>query len=109
MEMFDSLEKSMCKELEAINSKLAAGNEISTQDLEKIDKLTHALKSLGAYRVMKEAENCDYPNQNGMSSGYYPKDRYADAYQRGYDAASNMSGYYGPRRSHPYMDSRVIY
>ena len=36
---FEALEKEMCKELEAIEQKMKSGVEMSTADLEKVDKL----------------------------------------------------------------------
>ncbi len=79
MEKFESLEKSMCKELEAIEHKLQGGTEMSTADLEKIDKLAHAMKSLATYKAMKEAEEWDEGNMSGrrgrgMNGRYVSRD-----------------------------------
>lgn len=65
MNKFEMLEKKMCMELEAIEQKLQGGTEMSVQDLEKIDKLAHAMKSLATYKAMKEAE--EYGDEGEMS------------------------------------------
>lgn len=99
MDKFESLEKSMCKELEAIEQKMKAGTEMSVQDLDKVDKLTHAMKSLATYKAMKEAEEYGYSEEGGMSGRrgrspvtgrYVSRDggnSYADGYSRGYSEA----------------------
>ncbi len=65
MDKFESLEKTMCKELEAIEQKLKAGTEMSETDLKRVDMLAHAMKSLATYKAMKEAEEYEY--DDGMS------------------------------------------
>ncbi len=72
------------------------------QDLEKVDKLYHALKSLATYSAMKEAENYTDSelNENVSHSGYRGRamngrfvsrenanDSYAEGYSRGYSEA----------------------
>ena len=105
MEKFEALEKSMCMELEAIEQKMKGGTEMSMADLEKVDKLTHAMKSLATYNAMKEAE--EWENEGGMSGrrGRSPSTgrfvsrdgggSYAEGYSRGYsEAMSQTSGHY---------------
>ena len=93
MEKFDAIESAMCKELDAIGRKLDGGNEMSASDLEKIDMLAHALKSLATFKAMKEAEEYEggysgRPMRGGNRS-------YSDGYSQGfYDA---QGGHY------PYM------
>jgi len=41
------------QELEELEAKLAGGARMSSQDLEHIDKMAHALKSLAAYEEMQ--------------------------------------------------------
>lgn len=103
MEKFESLEKSMCKELEILEQKMRQGAEMSVQDLEKVDKLTHAMKSLATYKAMKEAEEYSEDGMSGrrgrgMDGRYVSRDggrSYADGYSQGYAAAmSQMSGHY---------------
>jgi len=109
MEKFEALEKAMCKEMEAIEQKLKGGTEMSVQDLDRIDKLAHAMKSLVTYKAMKEAEEygeAEESSMNGYSgrrgramNGQYVsrnngnQQSYANGYSEGYSAAMNrMSG-----------------
>ena len=69
MEKYEALEKAMCKELEMLEQKVKSLPELPVQDLEKIDKLAHALKSLATYKAMKEAEEDGY--DRGMSGRRY--------------------------------------
>lgn len=111
MEKFEMLEKEMCKELEAIEQKLKAGTEMSTADLEKIDKLTHAMKSLKTYMAMLEAEE-GYSEDSGMSGRrgramngrYVSRDggSYADGYSRGYSEAMNQQSGHWPMPPYRY-------
>ena len=112
MEKFESLEKAMCMELETLEQKMKAGSDMSMADLEKIDKLAHAMKSLATYKAMKEAE--EYTDNVGGMSGYRGRamngrfvsrdegnQSYAEGYSRGYaegrsQAEQNRSGYYMP-------------
>lgn len=61
------LEQKMCKELDNLEEKFQSGSEMSIQDLEKIDKLYHALKSMATYNAMKEAEEYNNGYDRGMS------------------------------------------
>lgn len=103
MDKFEFLEKKMCMELETIEQKLQSGTEMTDKDLERADKLAHAMKSLATYKAMKEAEE-EY-DEGGMS-GYRGRGRngryvsregaasYADGYSRGYSEAMRQSGHY---------------
>lgn len=62
---FEALEKSMCKELENLEHKVQSAPEMSTADLDKIDKLAHALKSLATYKAMAEASEYEEPGYSG--------------------------------------------
>lgn len=67
MKKHEILEKMMCKELDMLAEKYEKANgEMAVQDLEKIDKLYHALKSQATYTAMKEAEGYGY-DEDGMS------------------------------------------
>ena len=117
-EKCDILEQKMCKELKALEDKyLSSQTELAIQDLEKIDKLYHALKSMATYNAMKEAEEYN-GEDNGMSgrrgrdpvTGRYmsmsgdpmesPQQSYAEGYSRGY-SEGQMSGHY-PMYHPPY-------
>jgi hypothetical protein len=106
----EMLEQKMCKELDMLEEKMRTGGEMSIQDLDKIDKLYHALKSMATYNAMKEAEEYGY-SEDGMSGRrgrdastgrYISRDdgrSYTDGYSRGYSEAMNQmnnSGHYPP-------------
>lgn len=109
---YENLEKKLCRELEMLEEKIKANSgEMSTQDLEKIDKIVHALKSLATYSAMKESEEygeegfsgAGYSGEGGNSGRrgrgangrYVSRDggsSFADGYSRGYsEAMSQMS------------------
>lgn len=105
MKKYEILEQKMCKELETLEEKFRGGAEMSMQDLEKIDKLYHALKSKATYDAMKEAEEGYGENgfsgysgmrgRNAYTGRYMSRDSgnsYADGYSQGYsEAMSQMS------------------
>lgn len=101
MEKFEALEKAMCKEMEAIEQKLKGGTEMSVQDLDRIDKLAHAMKSLTTYKAMKEAEEYGMSEDGSMSGArgrspmagrYVSRDPGYSGYGRSYD--DGYSGHY---------------
>ena len=105
-ETMNALEKAMCSELEAIAQKLKGGSEMSAQDLEHVDKLAHALKSLATYKAMKEAADDEMEGYSGrrgrgMDGRYVSRDggnSYADGYAQGYsEAMRHPWPYYGGR------------
>lgn len=99
MDKFEALEKSMCKELEVLEQKFKNGTEMSVNDLEKIDKLTHAMKSLATYKAMKGAEDeegnfsmdgTSGRRGRGMNGQYVSREggrSYNEGYSRGYSEA----------------------
>ena len=122
---YEILEQKMCKELEMIQTKYAQNPamEMSVQDLEKVDKLYHALKSMATYNAMKEAEEYSNAGESRMdgNSGYRGRamngrfvsrdnaGSYADGYSNGYSEAMNQmnggnSGHYYPMQ--PYNAQR---
>lgn len=112
MKNHEILEQKLCKELEIIESKFIQNPnaEMSAQDLEKVDKIYHALKSMATYNAMKEAEGYEEQGYSGRhmrspSTGRYISgtgysmnngDSYADGYANGYSEAmaQNQSGHY---------------
>ena len=96
MNKHEILEHKMCKELETLAEKYSSGQELAIQDLDKIDKLYHALKSLATYTAMKEAEEYSEDGFSGRrgrspSTGrYVSRDMnsmdhsYAQGYSEGY-------------------------
>lgn len=69
---------------------------MSTQDLEKVDKLCHALKCLATYSAMKDAEEYSEDNWNSGRRGREMNRPYSNHPEQGY--------YYPPMRS--YSDQR---
>lgn len=113
MKCHEVLEQKMCKELEQLEAKYASNpaQQLSSQDLEAIDKLYHALKSLATYTAMKESEeygeegwsseggaggNSGRRGRSSVTGRYVSRDggsSYADGYSQGYsEAMSQMNG-----------------
>ena len=102
---YETIEKHLCKEVDMIADNINRTNNISIQDIEKLDKIYHTLKSMATFKAMKEAEDYSEENQNeGISGrrsmGHMPGKSYADGYNRGYSDASGHypMPYYEPRR-----------
>ena len=80
------------KELDEINDKIQRGGGMSAGDLETVDKLSHALKSIKTTIAMIEADESGY-------SGTYPVMRYyyndGTSYRRGAkrDSMGRYSGH----------------
>ncbi len=93
------LEKKLEHELDAIETKLAGGAEMTDKDLEHIDRLTHALKSLACWKDMKGYYDEEEPGMSGRrgraTNGRYisrdPGRSYSDGYSRGYSEAMNRA------------------
>ena len=51
--MFEGICDAIHRELDHLEEKYEAGTQLSQQDLEHIDKMAHALKSLATYDAMK--------------------------------------------------------
>lgn len=64
---YDNLEDALCKELELLDKKYSSDNEMSAQDVEKADKLYHALKSAETYHAMVDAEMDGDDDESGRS------------------------------------------
>lgn len=109
MEKFEALEKALCHELEMLEQKITGG-EMSVADLEKVDKLAHAMKSLATYKAMVEAEE-GYEGMSGRrgrgaNGRYVSRDggnSYADGYSEGYSEGMRQSGHW------PMMPERYRY
>ena len=110
----DILEQKMCKELELLEQRYSANTaEMSIQDLDKIDKLYHALKSMATYHAMKDAEEYEQGGFSGRrgraANGQYVSrdggDSYHEGYANGYSEAmsqmmngGNSGGHMYPQR-----------
>jgi len=61
--MFEAICEAIHKEMDMLDDKYAKGTQLSGQDLEHIDKMAHALKSLKTYEAM--AGNSEYGSYDG--------------------------------------------
>lgn len=100
----------LADELNKTNEKLEkSGGQMSAGDLDYIDKLTHALKSVKTTKAMMEAEDDGYSN-NDMS--YEDGRSYRGSYNRGGSYRSNSyarDGMGRGRGSNARRDSRGRY
>lgn len=84
---YENLEEAMCKELEMLDKKYAAeAGEMSVGDVEKADKLYHALKSAATYHAMKDAEEWEDDEEDDASGNgrNYRGRGYGGRYMGGY-------------------------
>ena len=86
-EMLHELCKVLEKELESVNDKISRAGGMSAGDLETVDKLTHAMKSIKTTIAMID---------EGYSNGYMPR---VGTYSRnGMSYADEMGNSYARRR-----------
>lgn len=91
--------ETLSRELGEANKKIErAGGKMSSGDLEYLDRLTHAIKSVKTTIAMMEAED-------GGESGYYMPARmygspYRDSYRDGDSYRRDSMGRYSSRRSY---------
>ena len=86
--MFEGICEAIYRELSLLNNKLQGGKSpMSSQDLETIDKLAHAMKSLKAYEAMEgnsEDSYDSYARGRSRATGrYVSRDDYS-SYDRRY-------------------------
>ena len=93
MDKYEAIENALCDELDDIGRKLESGTEMTTTDLDRVDKIVHALKSMATYKAMKESE--EYEGMSGRNMRPGNNRSYSDGYSQGYYDA--QSGHY------PYM------
>ena len=56
--MFDGISEALYRELESLDNKLMGGKApMSSQDLDNIDKICHALKCLKTYEAMLDGDS----------------------------------------------------
>ena len=116
---FENLEKRMCKELMELEDKYGAGAEMSNNDIQRIDTLAHALKSLATYQAMKEAEDYEAEGFSGrrgrspVTGRYVSRDggaSYSDGYAQGYsEAMSQMQGNSGHYPMPPWHPNKGVW
>jgi hypothetical protein len=70
--MFRGICEALHREMEQLDEKFASGAQMSGQELEHIDTMAHALKSLATYEAMKgESEYGDYARGRSRTTGRY--------------------------------------
>ena len=68
---YENLEEALCAELEMLDKKYGGDSgEMTVQDVEKADKLYHALKSAETYHAMKDAGEMDEEMSGRMGRSY---------------------------------------
>lgn len=65
--MFEAICEAICKEMEKLEEKYDKGTQLSSADLEDIDKMAHALKSLATYKAMEG--NSEYGREGSYARG----------------------------------------
>jgi len=87
--MFEGICEAIHKEMDTLEEKYERGAEMNGQDLEHIDKMAHALKSLATYEAMKghsEYDGGSYARGRSRTTGrYISRDGYDsrdDGYRR---------------------------
>ena len=99
MQSMEIIKKQMCKEVDRIAEMIEKNQTMSSQDLDQIDKLFHALKSQKIYCEMVEAEegweNDGMSGRRGRSATtgrYISRDSgYEDGYSTGYAEGMDQS------------------
>ena len=94
--MFSGLCEVLHQELKQMERKLTKGGSLNNQDLDAIDKLAHALKSIATYEAMEGSS--EYSGDSYYNSG---RSRMSGRYSR----ESGRQVEYG-KESDPYYDRR---
>lgn len=107
-EAWEVIKKQLCKEMMTIADRIQKSQNMNDQDLDRIDKIAHAKKSILTALAMEEAEgygNSEYrgrgangryvSRESGRTSyteGY--SDGYSEAMRRMNESNNNNSGHY---------------
>lgn len=68
MKRFENLDDALCAELDKLDKKYAGDvGEMAVQDVEKADKLYHALKSAETYYAMRDSDEWEDKDASGRS------------------------------------------
>ena len=108
MKRYERLEEALCRELDLLDKKYGTDSmEMSVQDVEKADKLYHALKSAETYHAMKDTDGWEDKDASGRSyrrgrdsMGRYASREMGPGYS-GYPGDAGWSGRY-PGWTPPY-------
>ena len=105
MEKYDVIAKKLSDELDSIERKFSNGEGMTNSDLDKIDKITHAMKCLATYRAMVNAEERSGKMTRSYDNGGMEGEKsFADGYSRGFYDARN-----GYTNGHEMMYHPVYY
>ena len=115
-ELYDDLEdmcETLAKELSKTNEKLEkAGGQISSGDVDYIDKLTHAIKSIKTTKAMMESEDnysgAGYDMRMGRSYARGGRGRMSYARGRGRNARRDSMGRYSMDNDEMIMELREL-
>ena len=101
--MFEGICEALHREMDNLDEKYASGAQMNASDLDHIDKMAHALKSLKTYEAMNG--NSEYGSYDG---GSYDGGSYARGRSRttGRPRRSSISAYLNLR---PVSPSLTIY
>jgi len=83
--MFDGICEALHRELETFDEKFSNGAQMNAQELDTINKMTHALKSLATYDAMRGNSEDSYARgRSRMTGRYISRDGYSrdDGYRR---------------------------
>jgi hypothetical protein len=72
--MFEGICEAIHKEMDALDDKYSKGTQLSGQDLEHIDLMAHALKSIKGYETMlgySERDGGSYARGRSRTTGRY--------------------------------------
>lgn len=90
--MFENIENVLFDELEMINEQYKDGHEINAGDLEKVDKISHALKCMVTCKAMMDGEqgaSGSYARGRSRTTGRYMSRAGRPEDPRGYDPYGN--------------------
>lgn len=111
-ELYDDLTEicdTLSEELSKANSKLdSAGGEMTAGDLEYIDKLTHALKSVKTIKAMMDSEDGMSRDDGMMMNRGTSSNGYSYRRGRGYNARRDSMGRYSSERGYSRDDNMIM-
>lgn len=84
--MFEGICEALNREMDSLEEKYSSGKTpMNQQDLEHIDKIAHALKSIAGYEAMKGSSEYDsYARGRSRYTGRYMSRDSRDDYSRDY-------------------------
>lgn len=105
-EIHEIVMEQLCREVEQIAENIKKNQTLSSQELERLDKMYHLKKSMLTCQAMEEADTYSEPGIStyrgrAMNGRYVSRNQngsYSEGYERGYSEAMNQMNGYGPRR-----------